>query len=164
MLFAILCYYCSVQKKFLIILVVALLLAIPLFAYGIRQQKLASISSFAACKNAGYEVMESFPPQCVTPDGRHFTDTIRPQAKEVSGEFVCLSHRNTSGPQTMECALGLKGDDGNYYGVNDTDPNYSNVSGLGTGAKVKIKGKFTPQPSSKYNSIGNLSIENLEQL
>lgn len=153
------------QKKFIALGIVIVLLILAVAGYVfLERQKVASINSFAKCKAAGYPIMESYPEQCMTPDGRSYTDAVAPQSIEVSGEFVCLPHKNTSGPQTMECALGLKGDDGNYYGVSDTDPNYSNVSGLGTGAKVKIKGKFTSREDSKYNSVGVLTIENLEQL
>ena len=35
----------------------------------------------------------------------------------LSGEYVCLPHTDTDGPQTMECAFGLKTDVGEYYAV-----------------------------------------------
>lgn len=35
----------------------------------------------------------------------------------LSGEYVCLPHVDTEGPQTMECAFGLKTDEGEYYAV-----------------------------------------------
>ena len=34
------------------------------------------INSFEECVNAGYPVMESYPRQCATPDGRSFTEVI----------------------------------------------------------------------------------------
>lgn len=160
-------YNDSMQKKFIAFAIVVILLIAAVGGYVfLEKQKVAAIDSFAKCKAAGYPIMESYPEQCMTPDKRSFTNDIvaQPKALEVSGEFVCLPHRDTSGPQTLECALGLKGDDGNYYGVSDTDPNYSNVTGQGTGARVKIRGQFTPREDSKYNSIGVLSIDNLEQL
>jgi len=132
----------------------------------LEKQKIAAINSFVSCKNAGYPIMESFPEQCMTPDGRGFSNEIKQEAKaiEVTGEFVCLPHKDTSGPQTLECALGLKGDDGKYYGLQDTDSQYSNVSGVGTGARVKVSGKFTPKTDTTYNSAGVLTVESLEQL
>lgn len=35
----------------------------------------------------------------------------------LSGEFLCLPHVDTAGPQTDECAFGLKTDAGEYYAV-----------------------------------------------
>ena len=34
-----------------------------------------------------------------------------------TGEFVCLPHKNTDGPQTMECAFGLKAENGDYFAL-----------------------------------------------
>ncbi len=35
----------------------------------------ASIASFEECVAAGYPIIESYPPQCTTPDGRTFTQS-----------------------------------------------------------------------------------------
>jgi len=39
-------------------------------------QKETSINSFEECVKAGYPVMESYPRQCRTPDGRSFTENV----------------------------------------------------------------------------------------
>ncbi len=41
-----------------------------------------------------------------------------PKNVTLSGIYVCLPHIDTTGPQTEECAFGLKADDGAYYAVN----------------------------------------------
>lgn len=41
-----------------------------------------------------------------------------PQNVTMSGTYTCLPHKNTDGPQTMECAFGFKADNGDYYAVN----------------------------------------------
>ncbi|MFM2357679.1 MAG: hypothetical protein RJA61_416 [Candidatus Parcubacteria bacterium] len=41
-----------------------------------------------------------------------------PRNVTLSGTYVCLPHVDTSGPQTEECAFGLKTDGGLYYAVN----------------------------------------------
>lgn len=41
-----------------------------------------------------------------------------PQQAVLSGTYVCLPHRDTDGPQTEECAFGLRTDTGEYYAVN----------------------------------------------
>lgn len=35
----------------------------------------------------------------------------------VVGEYACLPHASTDGPQTMECALGIHTQDGAYYAL-----------------------------------------------
>ena len=42
----------------------------------------SAITTFEQCAAAGYPIMESYPEQCQTPDGRMFVRTITP-AKEV---------------------------------------------------------------------------------
>lgn len=41
-----------------------------------------------------------------------------PQRMTISGTYECLPHLDTTGPQTQECAFGLKADDGTHYAVN----------------------------------------------
>lgn len=77
----------------------------------------------------------------------------------ISGEMICLPHKNTSGPQTLECAFGLKADDGNNYAL--TDPNWKFLTGVGNGTKVEITGKLTKKQDQKYDSAGLVKIESL---
>ncbi len=41
-----------------------------------------------------------------------------PQTVTLSGTYTCLPHKDTTGPQTEECAFGFKTDAGDYYAVN----------------------------------------------
>ncbi len=43
-----------------------------------KTQRMYSIATFKECKAAGYPVMESYPEQCATPDGRTFLDDAQP--------------------------------------------------------------------------------------
>ena len=52
-------------------------------------------------------------PQPVEPGSSYLT----PQQVSLTGIYLCLPHRDTSGPQTMECALGMQTDDGAYYAL-----------------------------------------------
>ena len=47
----------------------------------------ASISTFEECKQAGYPIMESYPEQCATPDGRTFINEsqVTPGSEEPVG-------------------------------------------------------------------------------
>ena len=81
----------------------------------------------------------------------------------VKGKVLCLPHKNTSGPQTMECAYGLQGIDGKYYALSDTDPTYANLSKLPMNENVVISGTFTPKENDKYPTVGILTIESVQQ-
>ncbi len=80
----------------------------------------------------------------------------------VKGVFTCLPHKDTSGPQTQECALGLKTPDGKYYALNDTTPNYSLLSKLSTGKLVKVRGTLSPNQNSIYNAAGVINLKTVE--
>jgi hypothetical protein len=72
----------------------------------------------------------------------------------VSGQTVCLPHKSTDGPQTEECAIGIKANNGDYYGVQNLD-----MSMTGMNASVKVHGTLTSAPESKYNIVGMIWVE-----
>lgn len=45
------------------------------------------------------------------------TETHEPYRATLTGTHTCLPHRDTSGPQTMECAFGMETDDGRYFAL-----------------------------------------------
>lgn len=69
----------------------------------------------------------------------------------IKGEVVCLPHRDQTGPQTEECALGVKDRGGYYYAVRETK------SSLTTGERAEITGRPIPASSNeKYDIIGTV--------
>lgn len=126
------------------------------------------ITNFEECTRAGYLVMESFPAQCRTPDGKHFVEEISPDRLPspvpitISGEITCLP-KSGQGPQTMECAIGLRGTDGQYYGLKNLskfDPEYKFST---TGLQVAVSGMFSQQEikaseGMKYNVVGTIDL------
>ncbi len=66
------------------IIVLLLVLAFGLLAWFVfgskptvtTTEKLPLVLSFEDCAAAGYPVMESYPRQCNTPDGRHYTEEL----------------------------------------------------------------------------------------
>lgn len=78
------------MKKFLliiIIIIIVVLLSTLSILYIKQRQILAidrSIRSFADCAKAGYQIMETYPEQCRTKDGRTFTKAI-PDPEIISG-------------------------------------------------------------------------------
>lgn len=79
------------------------------------------------------------------------------------GKVVCLPHKNSDGPQTMECAIGLHGDDQRYYALKDEDsqPGQSPLNGV-TSKRVEITGKFAETKGSNYNIVGTITIRKLK--
>ncbi len=67
----------STSRLILIALGLAAVVAILLYisSYG-AQLRTGSISNFEECAAAGYPIMESYPEQCRTPDGRTFIRDI----------------------------------------------------------------------------------------
>jgi hypothetical protein len=82
----------------------------------------------------------------------------------IEGMLVCLPHRDTSGPQTLECAFGLKDDQGRYFALRDSDPGYGNISGAGTDARVAVEGIFAPGEDDKYQSVGVIEVTSLREV
>jgi hypothetical protein len=86
-----------------------------------------------------------------------------PVAGEISvkGMMVCLPHKDSDGPHTMECAFGLQDEEGRYYGLRDTDPMYKNLSKVATNVFVEVKGTFVPQNDTKYKGIGIIEVTSI---
>ncbi|MDD5098750.1 MAG: eight-cysteine-cluster domain-containing protein [Candidatus Colwellbacteria bacterium] len=79
----------------------------------------------------------------------------------VQGEIVCLPHRDTSGPQTLECAIGLKADSGSYYKI-ETD---GDIYSFSTGSRVSVTGNIkSPEEGDIYNIEGILESSSVKLL
>jgi hypothetical protein len=80
-----------------------------------------------------------------------------------TGKVVCLPHKNSDGPQTMECAIGLYGEDQRYYALKDEDsqPGQSPLDDV-TNKRVEITGKFAETKDSNYNIAGTITIRKLK--
>lgn len=125
-----------------------------------ENKKIQAITSFEACAQAGYPIMESYPEQCKTPDGRTFVKQIPNQQVTITGKSVCLPHKNNNGPQTMECAYGIKASDGKYYGLRDPEMKF--MTALATGETITVTGVVTDEPGSRYDIVGVIEIQSLK--
>ncbi len=82
-------------------LIVGLLLSLSNIA---KQQKMYAISTFEECKDAGYPIMESYPEQCATPDGRSFiNDTVTQVPVESTSTPVQSNGCAVSGCSAQLC-------------------------------------------------------------
>ena len=133
---------------------------LPLSDMGSKEtcdRLLAAIKDFNDCVNAGFAIMKSNPPQCATPDGRNFTESLSGaralksdpdptlSLKEivVEGEFICLPHKNPGDFQTLECAFGLKTKDGENWALDTQNLNQAGQDKINAGGKLKVSGRPT---------------------
>jgi hypothetical protein len=160
-------------KRLLLAIFIQIIIVTGLFFVGQKENSSASVTSFTECEAAGYPVGESYPRQCWTPEGKHFVEEIEPNEPVVSNEvtirgaITCLPKVGT-GPQTLECAIGLKGDDGKYYGLRnlfDHDPEYKFS---GTNTKVEVSGTLTQEElkgpdGNRYDTAGVIHISSIKE-
>ena len=79
----------------------------------------------------------------------------------VVGEVVCLPHKDQDGPQTLECALGLKAENGDHYGLITPGRPFSPEL-TETGNRVRVSGTVTPpQPTNIYAVVGIINVESV---
>lgn len=87
----------------------------------------------------------------------------QPTRVTLTGTYVCLPHKDTTGPQTLECALGLRADSGEHY-VLDMNLMSQEMQNLTTGDRISANGVFTPLMAvstdhwRKYDVIGIFSV------
>lgn len=62
----------------------------------------------------------------------------------LEGKIICLPHRDTSGPQTMECAYGIQASDGSNYSLDTQKIDSSNPPMYNTEDRVRATGLITP--------------------
>jgi hypothetical protein len=66
-----------------------------------------------------------------------------PTRATLTGIYLCLPHKDTTGPQTEECAFGLKTDDGSYYALNFALMSQIPPT-LSGGERISANGVLTP--------------------
>jgi hypothetical protein len=153
------------QKIILSIIILLIILAGVSFWYITYNQRNNTINSYDDCAAAGYPILESYPEQCTVPNGKTYTRSINQEEVtsplSLEGQTVCLPHKNTEGPHTMECAIGLKTNDGKYYGLG-TDPYDSAMST--TNRQIRVNGTLKTSSDSKYQSEGTITVTSYEFL
>ena len=81
----------------------------------------------------------------------------------MEGTFTCVPHRDQTGPQTLECAMGMKSGNA-YYMLVDTSGDYSLLSKAGTGDKISVTGQFTKKHDEVYDSEGIIAVTAIKKL
>ncbi len=89
--------------------------------------------------------------------------TYAPYRGTLTGVQTCLPHKDTSGPQTMECAIGMKTDSGEYYALDFSVMSQIPIE-VQTGQGFSANGLITPIENlstdywQKYNVKGIFSV------
>lgn len=79
----------------------------------------------------------------------------------VTGTLACLPKKG-DGPQTVECAYGLRAIGDIYYGLSMTSGDLFDYQ---TGQSLQVKGLFTPPESNtSYDIIGTIEVSSIEPL
>ena len=74
----------------------------------------------------------------------------------LTGELVCLPHREQSEVQTLECAYGFLDESGTYYGLEDGTTDYSLIANTHMGEKVQVEGTYRSSTDTKYKQNGTI--------
>lgn len=83
-----------------------------------------------------------------------------PQRQTLEGEYICLPHKNTDGPQTMECAFGLKTTSGNYA-LNAMLMSSDILTRISTGTRIRVEGTVTPVEALSSNTWQKYDIKGI---
>lgn len=91
---------------FLAVAVILMLIVIAgaILFYFQKLANLKNISSFEECVSAGYSILESYPQQCVTPDGKKFVENTGNIIEKASLIKVSdlLPNQTVTSPVTIE--------------------------------------------------------------
>lgn len=86
-----------------------------------------------------------------------------PQNMTLSGAYECLPHVDTTGPQTEECAFGVRTDEGDYYAIN-FGQSAGAMEQFKAGAHIVAEGFMVPKEAlssdqwSKYTMKGVFTV------
>jgi hypothetical protein len=86
-----------------------------------------------------------------------------PRTVTLAGQYVCLPHTDTTGPQTEECAFGLQTDAGDYYAVNfgqsaDAMQQFQSRVRIRAEGFIVIREALSSDQWQKYNMKGVFTI------
>jgi hypothetical protein len=123
--------------------------------------------AFIYAKQAPAAMSENASSNSANDTGLATTTADIPQEATITGTWECLPHKDTSGPHTLECAFGIKGDNGKHYAVSTSLMSQYSVD-FPTGARVRVQGVLVPveQLSSiqKYDIAGIINATSITKV
>lgn len=94
------------------------------------------------------------------------TDQAAQSAGEriVTGERVCLPQiPDENGRVSLDCAIGLRGDDDHYYGLRAADPSKREPFPV-MNERVLVRGRLVPGGDGRYEIAGHILYTSIEPL
>lgn len=91
-------------------------------------------------------------------------DTGRASVVNLEGESVCLPKKDTTGPQTEECASGIKVGEGIYYALANLEAQEAKAGSqpVSTGDTVIVSGHLiAPAGNGIYDIAGTVSVRSI---
>jgi hypothetical protein len=102
-------------------------------------------------------------PWSPTPQAPQPLPQVTPGPLSLVGEIVCLPHRQSEGPQTLECAYGVKADSSAYYGLTGIEQRQLISGNVQTGQRFRIEGTVIPAASNeRYAIVGTVAVRSIE--
>ena len=86
------------------------------------------------------------------------TPTVFSGTVTIAGTIDCLPKIDTGKPQTEECAIGLRANNGKYYALTGIDTNDFVSGKISTGKSVTITGEASTVKNSIYNIVGSINV------
>ncbi len=71
-------------------------------------------------------------------------ESITPYVATLQGEYVCLPHKGNGEFQTLECALGIKTDDGSHYALDAQMMENQDLLQAPVGTRIEVSGVLVP--------------------
>lgn len=124
-----------------------------------------AVAGYLVTKNYGEQLDQPTPPQASSTPG---LDVALPKHVTIEGSYVCLPHRDVEGPQTTECAFGLRGDDGRHYGLDLSATNV--LQDAQTESRIRVEGNLVPLEALssdrwwKYDVVGVIGVARVEKI
>lgn len=149
-------------KRNIVIIIISLIVLVGAgIGVYLYIQRTKPVNSYDECLAAGHPIQESYPERCTGPDGQQFTN---PKAAVVlEGIAVCLPRKDSDSFHTLECAVGIRADDGTYYGVSG-DTTHQLSGETGSNRRVKISGNIEPSTDTPYNITQLIAVKEIELL
>jgi len=112
------------MKNLVILIASAFVILLILIGFFFLSGKtsLQDIKSFEDCVNQGYPVMESYPRQCVTPDGQNFTEEIESPVLTGKEDLIVVTFPKSN--EVISSPLEIKGEARGYWFFESSFPVY----------------------------------------
>ncbi len=98
----------------IIFIVIMLIITVAVAGFAVftsLNKKTNEIDSFQKCQDAGYIILESYPLQCKTPEGKTFTQIINPENTDFNEKVTLSAGKHTILPDGLQMTL---------VGINDS--------------------------------------------